>query len=129
MRIDPYLLQSRGVSLLLSPAALILAAKEGKIGVDIDPMDFVHLLDRHDIDLSVSHIKTDGELRAIRAMGINLILRTAEQDHQQRGVKLRPEPQLASPRLPRVREKNDQQTEIIRLEPEPLKARLRRMSA
>ncbi len=129
IRIDPYILQSRGVSLLLVPASLILAARDGKIQTDIDPMDLVHLLDRHDIDLGISQIKTDGDLRAIRAMGINLILRTAEQDHQQRGVKLRPEPQLASPRLPRVREKNDQQTEIIRLEPEPLKARLRRMSA
>jgi hypothetical protein len=129
MRIDPFILQSRGVSLLLSPAALILAARDGKVGIDIDPMDLVHLLDRHDIDLGISHIKSDGELRAIRAMGINLILRTSEPDNRQRIVKLRPEPKMPSPRLARTNEQAGHPNDPIRLEPEPLKARLRRMSA
>jgi hypothetical protein len=129
IRIDPYILQSRGVSLVLAPAWLALAARDGKIQTDIDPMDIVHLLDRHDIDLGILHIKTDSELRAIRAMGINLIMRPAGQKTRESVVKLRPEPRLAQQRLPLMNAQETPHNEPIRLEPEPLKARLRRMSA
>jgi len=129
IRIDPFILQSRGVSLLLAPASIVLAARDGKILSDIDPVDLVHLLDRHDIDLGISHLTTDIELRAIRSLGINLIMRSSEPDNRQRVVKMRPEPTRSSPRLPRVQEPAGVRNEPIYLEPEPLKARLRRMSA
>ena len=129
IRIDPFILQSRGVSLLLAPASIILAAREGKIQSDIDPVDLVHLLDRHDIDLGISQLTTDIELRTIRSLGINLIMRSSEPDNHSRVVKMRPEPTRSSPRLPRVHEANIARNEPIQLEPEPLKARLRRMSA
>ncbi|MCX8504823.1 MAG: hypothetical protein ORN52_12735, partial [Beijerinckiaceae bacterium] len=108
---------------------IILAAREGKIQSDIDPVDLVHLLDRHDIDLGISHLTTDIELRAIRSLGINLIMRSSEPDNRPRVVKMRPEPIRSSPRLPRVQEASLARNEPIQLEPEPLKARLRRMSA
>jgi len=129
IRIDPFILQSLGVSLLLVPASIILAAREGKIQSDIDPVDLVHLLDRHDIDLGISHLTTDLELRAIRSLGINLIMRSSEPDNPTRVVKMRPEATRSSPRLPRVQEAKFARNEPVQLEPEPLKARLRRMSA
>ena len=103
--------------------------RQGKILSDIDPVDLVHLLDRHDIDLGISQLTTDLELRAIRSLGINLIMRSSEPDNRQRVVKMRPEPTRSSPRLPRVQEPAGVRNEPIYLEPEPLKARLRRMSA
>ena len=107
----------------------MLAAREGRAQSDIDPSDLVDLLDRHMIDLGISAIESDAQLRAIRALGINLIMRRPGQIVQHQPVKLRPEPKAGSGRLPRTAGLEEPQNPPIRLEPEPLKARLRRMSA
>jgi hypothetical protein len=129
IRVDPFVLQNHGVSLLFAPASLVLAARDGKVHTDIDPVDLVHLLDRRDIDLAISAIKSDMELRAIRALGMNLILRASGMPTTEPAIRLKPESPRAMPHMPRIAEERDVREQPISVEPEPLRARLRRLSA
>jgi len=132
IRVDPASLHIRGVILAMASAELILAARDGTAPSEIHPADLVQLFDRHGIDLAVSSPASERILRAIRSLGINLVMRPKDDSIRAPTVRMRPErPQQSFITRPIPPRENAKSSELARAEapPAPLRAHLRRVSA
>ena len=132
IRVDPASLHVRGVILAMASAELILAARDGKAPTEIHPADLVQLFDRHGIDLAVSSPASERILRAIRSLGINLVMRPKDDSTRAPTVRMRPERPHQSHNIhPMPPRENEKAAELPRAEtfPAPLRAHLRRVSA
>ena len=132
IRVDPASLHIRGVILTMASAELILATRDGKAPTEIHPADLVQLFDRHGIDLAVSSPASERILRAIRSLGINLVMRPKDDSTRAPTVRMRPErPHQSFNIHPMPTRENEKPAELPRAEAvsAPLRAHLRRVSA
>ena len=132
IRVDPASLHIRGVILAMASAELILAARDGTAPSEIHPADLVQLFDRHGIDLAVFSPASERVLRAIRSLGINLVMRPKDDSTRAPMVRMRPERPHQSHNIhPMPSRENEKTAELPRAEaaPAPLRAHLRRVSA
>jgi hypothetical protein len=131
IRVDPASLHIRGVILAMASAELILAARDGTAPSEIHPADLVQLFDRHGIDLAVSSPASERTLRAIRSLGINLVMRPKDDSTRAPTVRMRPERPHQSFNIHPMPPRENDKAELAGAEvaPAPLRAHLRRISA
>jgi hypothetical protein len=130
IRVDPSSLHQRGVILAMAAAELILATRDGQAPTEIHPADLVDLFDRYGIDLAVASPASSAVLRSIRALGINLVMRSEEDRNHRQEVRMRPERRSPQSFAPAAREGARSSIGPFESdEPAPLRAHLRRVSA
>jgi len=130
IRVDPASLHQRGVILVMAAAELILATRDGKAPTEIHSADLVDLFDRYGIDLAVASPASSAILRSIRALGINLVMRSEEDRPRPQEIRMRPERRSPYNIAPVSRENARPPINAFENdEPAPLRAHLRRISA
>lgn len=131
--VEPALLHSKGVRMVLVPLSALLAARDRLISVEIHPADSVTLLARYNIDLVATETDPRRDLAAVQAFGINLIARDGEAKPLTITKTMTPAPPKSAPKPERpfivmpTPIRSQQQVEPA--EPTSLRAHLRRLSA
>jgi hypothetical protein len=131
--VEPALLHSKGVRMVLVPLSALLAARDRLISVEIHPADSVALLARYNIDLVATETDPRRDLAALQAFGINLIARDGEAKPLTIAKTVTPSPPVSAPKpeppfvVTPTPIRPQHRTETT--EPASLRAHLRRLSA